>query len=938
MSNTGSNEVGFSTVTTNKKPNPLLERFGLAEYTYRGVKTIVCKACRVICIPGHVAGHLKKRHMFTHAEIKRAGLLTNVKGRGWATEKRIGSLVGFLISNRPRPLEPFESMRGWQCRYCYQCYKTRMSLSTHISAKCSKRPPKAKHLQNPEISLESFVECQKVLGNKHGTLVRVYPRPNEKPLMAAGSKDIKFLQDRRAQKLYVTERNPASTSDPWLAMTGWLAFCGGDSQFVANTLCPLTAARGDSPTLGRIAIAAKSILHKSLSYINETASCYRRKLESPGRYRSNDLFGCQKPITQHNYIDIFVRMVLYLCRLSCQDESVIRKTEVSLKEFQDNIQLVISLAGRADEGRASDQLEKSILALVAQCLITRIPAGASSKFQHPVINFLAVEGYDEKQRKWRDARHATPYFAAMSFCARLCILAVSWENAKSPGQLVIDLEKYFGGSGGYYEDESDGEGEGEGSSAAIADRFRETFNRIIMATKDGSEYPMGEWMAQHAYGKAISDNSLLRGHIYWNGDETALFYNGERFDLLKYRGFMSEMPRKINKILRKMRFVEGSLPTIPLGDIIDNTSNSQPGYGLSNEPRNSEWANFCLLSHILQTPQLREKFYPKGSDVLSRSTMSWYLELNLELQLWFATAILLTSGAPPRGTEILTLLKYNTATQRRNIFVIDGEVMVLSMYNKTQGLTGHASPIYRFLPKSIGESLVLYLFHIEPLVDLFQYHMADAGLEVNKDPSPLLFTPFGKSYSPWTAAMISDFLKRESELAFGFPLQLSNYRQIIAAIARTHIHEMADIIDNHLELTKSKLVAQFGHSYRTNIGYYGVMDSRVPETEEISMKQFRRASMYYQFFLGAIPELPQWVFKPCVLLYPSMNGLTHPKFLHPAFPQESMTSEADRSLARRVLVDTDRNTTKLVGLQCEQDHGGGTQSIISSSAKFMVLI
>ncbi|KAK6508766.1 hypothetical protein TWF481_003536 [Arthrobotrys musiformis] len=394
-------ETEPKSIVTERHSNDLLERFNLAEYTYRN--TIVCTTCRVICFPNHVPGHLKKNHLFQHAELKRSGLLIHVKGHRWASEKRILQLVSFLTRNRPTPLEPFQTFSGWQCPHCRKCYRTKQSLNAHISQGCTDRPDDTR-IPPPK----DPVQCQKILGHKHGTLVRIYPSSNKPSTTKIGTGELDFLRGRRAPTSYLPSSDPTSKSDPWLLRTGWLAFCAGDSQFVANTLCPLTAARGRSPKLEAIAAATRSVLNKSLRYIGETSDYYRRKLETPGPHRyAKDLFGCQKGETKRWYIDNFVRMVLYICSLSKQEKLIITKTEVSLEEFGKTISRIFTLVEREhpSEELPSDGLEKEILALIVQCLTTKIPANSSSKFQHPVINFLAVEGYDEKKRKWRDARH-----------------------------------------------------------------------------------------------------------------------------------------------------------------------------------------------------------------------------------------------------------------------------------------------------------------------------------------------------------------------------------------------------------------------------------------------------------------------------------------------------------------------------------------------------
>ncbi|KAK6513256.1 hypothetical protein TWF506_009415 [Arthrobotrys conoides] len=301
-----------SLILTTKQPNSLLERFGLAEYTYKTVKTVVCMTCLIICIPEHVAGHLKQKHMFKRAELKRAGLIIHLKSHKWASEEEIWSLINFLIRNRPRPLEPFQTTPGWQCQSCFKCYKSKESLNTHrhTSKGCSQRQNQSEPSQ---ISHKKPVECQKILGHKHGIIIRVYPCSTQRPITKVGMTELDFLRNRRDPTTQTANSDLTSIADPWLVRTGWLAFCRGDSTFVATKLCPLATARGRSSQLECIATATRSTLKKSLRYISETSDYYRRKLETPNPHRhSKDLFGCQKESTQIWYIDLCADGTLHL--------------------------------------------------------------------------------------------------------------------------------------------------------------------------------------------------------------------------------------------------------------------------------------------------------------------------------------------------------------------------------------------------------------------------------------------------------------------------------------------------------------------------------------------------------------------------------------------------------------------------------------------------
>ena len=45
----------------------------------------------------------------------------------------------------------------------------------------------------------------------------------------------------------------------------------------------------------------------------------------------------------------------------------------------------------------------------------------------------------------------------------------------------------------------------------------------------------------------------------------------------------------------------------------------------------------------------------------------------------------------------------------RGLFVEDGSVVFVTMYNKTMGMSAKAKVIYRYLPREVGELAVYYV-------------------------------------------------------------------------------------------------------------------------------------------------------------------------------------------------------------------------------------
>jgi hypothetical protein len=96
---------------------------------------------------------------------------------------------------------------------------------------------------------------------------------------------------------------------------------------------------------------------------------------------------------------------------------------------------------------------------------------------------------------------------------------------------------------------------------------------------------------------------------------------------------------------------------------------------------------------------------PQGRKLRDSQNAAWqpqavrrYLrqvEKFLELLL-FLTHV--TGGQPARGTKITTARYRNGYMQDRNIFVMDGQVVFISRYHKSQAMWDKPKVIPRFLP------------------------------------------------------------------------------------------------------------------------------------------------------------------------------------------------------------------------------------------------
>lgn len=78
--------------------------------------------------------------------------------------------------------------------------------------------------------------------------------------------------------------------------------------------------------------------------------------------------------------------------------------------------------------------------------------------------------------------------------------------------------------------------------------------------------------------------------------------------------------------------------------------------------------------------------------------------------------VLILGGQPPRGPELLGIQVQNTATAARGVLIEQGLVMLVTNYHKNYSIEGSCKLIHRYLPPTLGLTLIRYLVMVPPFV------------------------------------------------------------------------------------------------------------------------------------------------------------------------------------------------------------------------------
>ena len=93
--------------------------------------------------------------------------------------------------------------------------------------------------------------------------------------------------------------------------------------------------------------------------------------------------------------------------------------------------------------------------------------------------------------------------------------------------------------------------------------------------------------------------------------------------------------------------------------------------------------------------------------VWKRARISQYIKTIRRFKEKLAVLIQVSAGQPAREPELLNIRYQNIRTSgRRNVFIEDGQVVLVTAYHKEYNLEGNTKIIHRYLPREVGDLVV----------------------------------------------------------------------------------------------------------------------------------------------------------------------------------------------------------------------------------------
>lgn len=459
----------------------------------------------------------------------------------------------------------------------------------------------------------------------------------------------------------------------------------------------------------------------------------------------------------------------------------------------------------------------------------------SSRWSSPLMHFLARRGICSKEVRFREGPDFSQTLAAFAYGSRLLVYFRLSQVAYNPDDPSSSLYSTLQGV------------------------HREYLH-------DRADTPMGEILSLLAYALAIAKSTTSRSTIVWGSSQNAntLYYKGEPVSKEGLRLLVQSMLRKaIHLLTHDLLFdPEFDVFTQDLSVLKDDMTSRTTGHSFLVDPRNITGLRpdqHMVLRRILKQDGVGTHLYTMGDGpniCWLRSGIDGYLFHVQEFLALLAVLVNVTGGQPARGTELLTLRFANSATNVRNIFIQDSEVIIIADYYKNRNQLQKSCPKPRFLPPVVAQLVAVYLIRVLPFVQFLYHKKLATPPDCFKT---FLFVSLTED-KPLETNTLTNTLQRETLPTLGWGVGTAAWRQIaISWNRRIRLEGNTDVVeeglgDSELEGEHDEYEdlndIQAGHTGHVSKLHYGVRADILHDLTPELMAQYQKISEQWHSFLG----------------------------------------------------------------------------------------
>ena len=659
---------------------------------------------------------------------------------------------------------------------------------------------------------------------------------------------------------------PGLPDTPWLLRTDWSNhFFGRDLFDLANqTDHPGWQDENETKLLFTVVVdAAESYFNHASTVAQGSSHALRRWARSisatecsPAPFRF-----VQTLATFKRYARYWTRLLCYLCRSLLPNAASQGLLKLNLRQST-ALNKVIFRAEECVHGYRSstNKLQQSIHKLFLTLIEQNLP---SSSFDSPLLHFVGCLGIDKQWGSFRQPGTFTPILAGFVYCIRIIAIYETYQIDRTS----IDNQ--------------------------VLSTFRD-FHRLYLTSN--SEYPFGDIINLLGYGiKCCSD--ISNPIIQWSPDCDSVHYHGKQLEIQRVGTMIRELVNIAYSLgMKFFAWEKTDYTNIPLSTIHDELGNRQIGYSFLTDPQNSVILNPRRILHrLLSKSGTHTSLFASSNKSSSKAQRQLVVQEEFEKLLQVGEIFLeillvlshLACGQPPRGTELLSILVCNTATHQRHLFVINGELAIITNYNKSQSVVGKGTLILRTFPECLSRLWICYLAFTKPVLafaentlhhqlnsssnaDLvFSKSIAFHTLPIYRQTTPPTINNllFHSRHRVWKTDKLSKLLSYYGLEFLSFEsLSVSVYRHLAISIFRKRIRHAQLVEDMDQERASISIATrQAGHSRTTSRRYYAIEIAEFNLLDYETLNLFQQTSQAWHQHFGLDKHIPHELIPPAAI-------------------------------------------------------------------------
>ena len=441
-------------------------------------------------------------------------------------------------------------------------------------------------------------------------------------------------------------------------------------------------------------------------------------------------------------------------------------------------------------------------------------------FESPMLHFLAVLGIDGENGRLREANDYSYMLAGVVYCTRVIALEMLLPSESRASQGVPEFDDFL--------------------------QKRKDF------LADGSTSVVSNMISLLAYGKHIALNHGNAGAVFWEKCDRVMKLHGARIVMEKFKETIARAVNDAEDLFwERLMWTKDPAKrfAVDINALDDDvTFRKRDAYFVNSKDNGlgSKWID-VTLARMLGSREGRKMC---TGDTWHTRRAREYLRRVDQLRKLLLFCVHTSGGQPARGSEILSLRFKNGYLRDRNIFILDGYVMTVTFYNKTEAEWDIPKVVPRFLPWRVGQLLALYLIYVQPFMELL-------SVEIGHGCGWSEYV-WADDKGPWETPKLTSILRQRTGEGIGHAMGTLDFRHAAVGIGRKYVgdafargykDETGEVEEPEVELD-DPLEISAGRGSAVGVNRYAVRSDIVRHLSQRNIDTFRPLSESWHRFLG----------------------------------------------------------------------------------------